>query len=414
MRTNRTTLTGIAVTLLLAGCTAARPWTRSYGGPGSEIGAGIVPAQPDGYYIVGSRTQSVGGEVRAGILLIRTDAAGDVVWEKSVGGDGIDRGQSILRGSDGGLVIGAQTTSFGPGGFDATLIKVAENGDQVWARTYVTPPDELVVVAREMETGGYVLAGNVLDSEDTIADAGAAGYMGADRRSSPYLVRSDADGNPTWTRTFDSGTNTLLSDAVSTPDGGVLMLTTTTYFPRSDDDLHLVKIDADGNEIWSRTWKEGRRYGLGLARAVDGNYLITGTYAPVEDTGLTESDILVIKVDSEGNEIWMRTYGNPEMREMGYGVVGVAGGEFVVVGREKRDLYFAPENIVLLKMTAGGDLLWRREFRTDTHNMIGGFFQRSDGGFVITGSTRVTPGRFDAFLIVTDSDGNAIQAPRAE
>ncbi|MBU0754719.1 MAG: hypothetical protein KJ645_06235 [Planctomycetes bacterium] len=407
---SRTALLTLMVGIcLLASCSPTPPWTKTYGGPESEIGSGIVSAQDGGYYIVGTRDLRSTGERQANIMLMRIDTAGEVVWEKTFGGEGLHQGRSILRASDGGLLIGAQTYSVGAEETDATLMKVDENGNEIWSRTYTTPLDERVAAVREMPRGGYVLAGSVLDPDDVIADAGLAGYFGAGRRSSPYLVRSDADGNATWSRTFDNGTNTLLSDALPTPDGGVLVLASITYFPDSDDDLYLLRIDEQGNEVWSRTWRQGRRYGHDLIETADGNYLITGSHARAEDAARSEADFLLIKVDPEGNEIWSRTFGDPAMMDWAYGAVGVAEGGFVVAGTRTEDLHGTPENIVFLKVDERGQLLWEREFETGTHNMFGALLQKADGGFVMSGSTRVAIGNFDVFLILTDPEGNAVR-----
>jgi hypothetical protein len=372
------------------------------------VGEGIVLADDGGYYIVGATDLRFSEEPTASIYLIRTDAAGDVLWEKTYLGEGFDMGRSILRASDGGLIIGGRVTSMGQGGRDAYLMKVDEEGDEVWSRSYGTPLDESVTVVREFVGGGYVLVGNVLDADDFIADAGRAGYGGADRRSSPYLVRTDAQGNELWTRTFDDGTNRLVSGAVATPDGGVLVAGSVSYFPDSDDDLYLLRVDGDGNEVWFRSWTAGRAYGHDLIETSDGNYLVTGSLGPAEDTDRAVEDLLFIKVDPEGNEIWGYTFGDSAMMDWVYGAVEVEGGGFVAMGTRTEDLYGSPENITLLLMDESGRHLWAQEFETATHNMFGGILLKPDGGFALSGSTVTEDGDFDVFLIVTDSEGNAV------
>lgn len=400
----------------LSGCASDPPatsdpgatWMKTYGGTNSDVGEGIVQADDGGYYIVGATDLRFSEEPQASLYLIRTDEAGEVVWERTYLGEGFDMGRSILRAGDGGVIIGGRVTSLGQGGRDAYLMKVDEGGDEAWSRTYGTPLDESVTVVRELVGGGFVLVGNLLDPDDFIADAGRAGYGGADRRSSPYLVRTDAQGNELWSRTFDDGTNRLVSGAVSTPDGGVLVVGSVSYFPGSDDDLYLLRVDGDGNELWFRSWEEDRAYGHDLIETADGNYLVTGSLGPAEDTDRAVEDFLFIKVDPEGNELWSRTFGDPGMMDWGYGAVEVVGGGFVAMGTRTEDLHGSPENIVLLKMDESGQLLWEREFETVTHNMFGGLLQLSNGGFAMSGSTVVESGGFDVFLIEADSEGNAV------
>ena len=66
--------------------------------------------------------------------------------------------------------------------------------------------------------------------------------------------------------------------------GDFLVLGTITHFPAPDDDLHLLRVDERGGEVWTRTWSEGRASGHDLIASSDGNYLVAGSYAPPDET----------------------------------------------------------------------------------------------------------------------------------
>jgi len=382
-------------------------WFKTYGGSRDDVGWDVLLADDGGYYILGTTNLEFEPERRGDIYLIRADAAGQVLWEKTYGGEGYEEGLTIVAAGDGGLVIAGVTTSFGAGGMDAYLIKVDRDGNELWSRTYGGPLDEMAG-AQQTADGGHILGGYIVDPNDVVADPGAAGYGGFAGRSNLYLVRTDADGNELWSRTFGGENNVLASAGLQTPDGGILALATITYFPASDDDLYLLKLDGDGNEVWSRTWEEGRSTAYGLIATSDGNYLIVGSYAPVEDTDHSEADFLFIKVDPQGNEIWRRVFGDPDVIDYGSVLAEAAGGGYVAAGGTGGSITSWDEDIVLVKIDGNGQLLWQRIIKTETHNMFGAIRQHSDGGYVIVGSTR---GRgFDIFLIKTDVEGNMTES----
>jgi hypothetical protein len=74
----------------------------------------------------------------------------------------------------------------------------------------------------------------------------------------------------------------------------------------------LIKVDENGNEVWSRTWEKDTIGARDLVQTADGNYLITGSYSSSDDVDSNE-DFLFIKIDPDGNELWTGTFGDPDM-----------------------------------------------------------------------------------------------------
>lgn len=259
--------------------------------------------------------------------------------------------------------------------------------------------------------GGYVLAGNLVDPRDIVADPGAAGYGGFAGRSSVYIARADAAGKILWSRTFGGQKNVITSGGLLTPDGGLLLPGTILGFPKNDDDIYLVRVDADGREIWSRTWEEGLAEGGGLVQTLDGNYLLAGSYSPPEAMDRERKDLLFIKVDPEGKEIWRAIWGELTIADDAGPLAATADGGSIAAGDTGGSLATWNQDIALLKLDAQGQLLWRQVIETDTHQMYGTLLEHPDGGYVLVGSL-VRGGRFDIFVIKTDAEGRV--AERAE
>jgi hypothetical protein len=97
--------------------------TNTIGGSNSDFGFSILQATDGGYVIAGS-TESFGAGDRD-VWLIKTDTNGDTMWTKTIGGSSTDQAWSVEQTYDGGYIITGWTESFGAGGRDILLIKVA-------------------------------------------------------------------------------------------------------------------------------------------------------------------------------------------------------------------------------------------------------------------------------------------------
>jgi predicted secreted protein len=99
---------------------------------GDDYGRAIIQTSDGGYAIAGL-TNYWGN---ADFWLIKTNASGSFLWDKTYGGAGWDGASSIVQTSDGGYLLAGQTTSFGAGGFDLWLVKTDSDGNMQWNQTY--------------------------------------------------------------------------------------------------------------------------------------------------------------------------------------------------------------------------------------------------------------------------------------
>ena len=114
------------VYLIKADASGDTQWTRTYGGADNDVGQSVQQTS-DGGYIVASWTESFGAGVYD-VYLIKTNASGDTLWTRTYGGPGDDLGQSVRQTSDGGYIVAGSTASFGAGYDDVYLIKTDANG----------------------------------------------------------------------------------------------------------------------------------------------------------------------------------------------------------------------------------------------------------------------------------------------
>jgi hypothetical protein len=384
-------------------------WIRTYGGEQEDDAWDVLLAEDGGYFIVGGTNLEYEPKMQGDIYLIRTDATGQVLWEKTYGGEGYQSGRTVFQTTDGGLLISGPTASSEARGTDIFLLKVDRDGNELWSKTFGGPLDEFGAVW-PTEDGGYLLGGNLVDPNDLVADPSAAGYGGFAGRSNIYIARTDADGNELWSHTFGGENNVMTKASIQTPDGGFLILATIMHYPETDDDIYLLKVDADGNEVWSRTWEQDLLSGRALIQTTDGNYLLAGVYMPLDATDRSATDFLFIKVDPAGNEIWKSTLGEPDVLDYASLLIEAEDGSYIAVGNRVTSFTSWDDDVVLVKIDTSGQLLWERVIETDTHVMLGTIRRHPDRGYVIVGSI-VRDGAFDILMIKTDAEGNMPEWP---
>ena len=382
---------------------AGESWIKTIGGDQEETLQDLIMTADGGYLIVGSKNIQFDGDRVADLYLVETDANGEVLWEKTFSRDGWLYGAEILQTEGGNLLISGVESSAGTAGMDIFALQLDSERNEVWWKTFGGPLDEWGAVW-PMEDGGYLMGGSIVDPDDIVADPGAAGYGGHAGRSNLYFARVDAEGNDLWSHSFGDELNVGACGAAPTPDGGFVLLGTVMVYPESGDDIILMRVDAEGETVWTRTWEEGSTSAFDLVATSDGGYLISGAIDRSDDPADPLADFLFIKVDADGNEIWLSTFGDPELTDYGQVVAEAADGGFVAAGESVANLYSANADIALIKIDEDGQFLWQETIEANTHMMFAKLLRHPDGGFVIAGST-VRNNQFDILLVKTDAQG---------
>jgi predicted secreted protein len=198
-------------------------WNMTYGGTGSDIGIHVLQTGDGGYALVGSTSSFGAGSNDA--WLIKTDAAGVMLWNKTYGGTGMEFGQCLEPTSDGGYAIACMTSSFGAGGLDFWMIKIDSSGNVQWNQTYGGTGSDGPTHFIQTEDEGYAIVGFTT--------------VGSDQNAS--LIKTDAFGNMEWNQTYGGTGSEIAYALLETSDGYYLLTINTSSFGAGDDDIWLVK-----------------------------------------------------------------------------------------------------------------------------------------------------------------------------
>jgi len=352
-----------------------------------DVGKSIQQTSDRGYIITGFTTSyGAGGR---DVWLVKTDSAGNKIWDKTFGGSHWDEGYSVQQTSDGGYILTGYTSSYGAGDYDIWLIKTDAHGDKAWDRTFGGLACDISYSVRQTPDGGYIIAG--------WTDSYGAGW------DDVWLIKTDTSGNKLWDRTFGGADWDQGHSAQRASDGGYVIAGLTMSYGAGDSDVWLVKTDAIGNRLWDR------RFGgafddeaSSVQQTSDGGYIIAGW---TDSSGVGDYDVLLVKTDSVGNKVWNRTLGGANA-DRGLSVEQTSDGGFILAG--STDSYGAGyHDAWLVKIDPTGNKVWDRTFGGPGYDVGSSVQQTSDGGYIVAGyTTSHGAGSFDVWLIKTDAEGN--------
>jgi hypothetical protein len=422
-------------------------WIKTYGGRGLDNATSITTT-PDGGYVFTGGTNSFDGDFKAlnmgdiDIFVIKLDSYGDVQWKKTFGGSRDDQVRSITTTPDGGFVLTGGAFSndgdfkgMNKGGDDIFVIKIDEQGDVQWKKTFGGSNRDWGQSITTTPDGGYVLTGSTNSYDGDFKGVSKGGY-------DIIIIKLDTRGDVEWTKTLGGNNIDWGISIIATLDGDYV-LTGGTSSNDSDFkgmnkgalDIFVIKIDSRGDIHWKNVLGgSDSDVGQSITTTPDGGFVLTGgAFSNDGDfKGMNKGgdDIFVIKIDEQGDVQWKKTFGGK--REDGGGsITTTPGGGYVLTGvtnsndgdlvgtnRDERDtnviIFRAAMNIIIIRLDSRGDVQWKKVF--GGNRIEGGYSINTspDGGYVITGGTSSNDGDFkgmnkggdDIFVIKIDSNGN--------
>jgi len=369
---------------------SAQVFQKLYGGGGYED-AYFAEQTSDGGFILCGTTDRYFAADTQNVYVIKTDHNGDTLWTRSFGGLNAEGGKCVHEITGGGYIIVGNTYSFGAGGGDVYVIKTDANGDTLWTKTYGTTNNEKAYDIQQTTDGGYIISGT--------RGLGAQG-------SDAYLIKTDAAGNVLWSNTYGGLEEDQGYSVKQTTDGGYIIGGRTHDFNFNWSALafYLVKVDANGNALWSKIiGGTGQESGYDVQQTSDGGYIMTGNTA-FDPVGY--GDVYLVKTDSMGNLLWSKTYGGP-LHDYGHSVQQTADGGYVIAGGTKTTMF--NDDGYVIKTNASGGLKWSRNFgSTSSDEFLHSIRQTTDNGFIISGMSGATMWAKRPYLIRLDSAGYGV------
>jgi hypothetical protein len=263
------------------------------------------------------------------------------------GGPNHDEARRVASAPGGGVYV-AGTTLSGDGDSDAFLRRYDANNALVWERAYGLPFDPTVGFDDDF------IEGLAVGSDGS---AYLAGMLGT---GVLFLAKFDSAGNLVWDSTY--GANATIATGAALDAAGNIYVSASAFSGPDDPEARLLKFNPDGTMAWARSWGGTTQFGFdpsrGVATSADGVYMIG------ETNSFFANDAYLVKFDFDGNLQWQRDWGVDGLEAPFTGLTIVSG----VTTDGAGNVYFTgstsdsghSENIVLVKFSGAGDLLWSR------------------------------------------------------
>lgn len=343
-------------------------WSLRFGNKGRDNARNIAIDSKGNIYLVGLFTGKVdfgnkkpvdGGKL-VNVFLAKYTADGELKWVKNIGNKGEENATAVGVDKDDNVVIaGWFSNQLRIGG---TLLDAEHEADNIFIAKYNSAGK--LQWAKDFGSNGNDVANAVaIDSAGNIIFTGAyqqfidfgSGKLRSNGNDDVYLTKLDKDGNHVWSRSFGALHNDMgWSVVVDVQDniywGGDLTRNTKLggkKLPnRGETDAAICKFDSDGNVLWVKTFG-GFFKDMLIALAVDpaGGVIATGAFTNKMTVGETtlkakgRMDIYVVKLDAKGEIAWAKAYGN-RFQDTGLGVSTNKFGTIMVTGQFESKVNF--------------------------------------------------------------------------
>ena len=312
-------------------------------------------------------------------------------WQVSFGGNGEDQGQALVQTVDHGFVLVGFSESFGADNdLDVYVVRTDVDGRQVWSQIYDEGFVEHGYDVIETTDDGLLIVGDIYNSaQDFPTDANV------------YLLRLDKRGQVLWSRQFGGSSFEQALAVCQAPDGGFAILGRTKATSNGRDDILLIRVDAQGNEIWTRTYG-----GLGDDRGTSivplgSGFAFTGFASNA--VGGIGNDIIIYRVSDQGDIVWSEVFGTSGNEEA-HDLVVTAGDSLVLAGsiNNYNDAFLA-------KYSPNGNLAWTKSFGYGTlGDEALSIVLMPDQSLVVAGRTETNAMNTDILLAKLDVNGTLI------
>ncbi len=360
-------------------------WEKTFGGATIDYASEVIQCS-DGSFVAVGQTESDNVAVA---YLIKITEQGDILWEKTFGGPGFKKGNDVVECSDKGYAI------TGIADYALWLVKTNEHGEELWNRSFRSPTEhknslECGYALIESSDGDLVITGRVRMKN---------GPRHTDWSRDVWVIKTDKYGEEIWNVTFDGGNQDEGRDIIECANGDYL-LTGVKWFKcetSEDSDVLVVRINGStGEEIWNQTYgNQGAHRDLNFGNSIvccgDDEYAIVGKTELFDNH---DSEVWLLKIDGQGNILFTRRYGSTAdgADDEGFSVDRCADDGLIITGRIKDESNeYGAHTIWILRTNKDGEVLWEKTIDTlESSPYFGGEGQSvitcQDKGYVVLGT----------------------------
>jgi hypothetical protein len=360
-------------------------WTKKYGHTGNSFAVGLMEIS-HGNYIAAGMT-NISGINNYDAWVLKLDNQGDTLWSRTYGGLTNDMVKTIIQVSDSNYLVAGLSYSFAEDESDAWLLMLKDNGDTAWSKSFGGAGFDGANSAVKCTDGNIIVAGYT-ESQGTGA-------------RDMWLIKIDPNGNQVWSRTYGGTQWDEAKCIIKTNDGHYLVAGLTNSFGAGNSDIWLMKIKGDLDTVWTRTYGGAGWEGeytwdeiINLMQDRDGNFLLAGR---TQSFGAGSYDAWILKFDNYGDTLWSRTYGGTS-KDAANSIVQCRDG-YYLVGGLTRSFSTDSTDGWMVKLKADGDTLWSMVYGDTNSDGVNSIIQCSNGDYLIGGWAKsFNQNKYDLYL----------------
>ncbi len=266
-------------------------------------------------------------------------------------GSSMSMGYPMQTDDSGFVIISTIVDSSFSNTTDILFLKTDRNGVPIATRRYSTQYYDQSLRACKTLDGGYIIAGR----QDSTGSGLTVNLL---------VIKTDEAGIIQWSLIAGGNGSDVTQSIIPTPDSGCIIGAQTFSFSGFED-AYLLKLDKNGNKLWSRVYEYAAASGMSVKPTLDGGYVIAGA-------GTVGTDIVLIKTDSQGFPEWSKNY-DSGMEDYSKDVVQLPDSSYILVSDIRDGDYH-----IIMKTDKYGNFLWAKTF-----------FSSVDGGQIQMGQISI-------------------------
>lgn len=354
-------------------------WNQTILNYGVDEGNDLVNDQDGNIIVTGSIFNS--SKNALDIIIVKYDSNGDILWNKTWGGNFDDSGLSVTTDSSNNIYVTGYSKSFEGGSYDICLLKYSSGGDLFWNKIWGGNNDEKGYSVK-LDSLGNVFIGGYLKIENGYDDVVLLKY---DSINGNFLE------NRTWGEFYDDRALDIVIDS----SNNIYLTGYTDNFEAIVRDLFLIKYNSTGDLVYNKTYGD-TRWHEGRSLTLDSNedIIICGS---IQNLGVG-GDFLLFKLNkSTGELIWNKYWGGEE-HDYAYDLALDSKGNILIAGStESYDGLY--KKACFVKFNATGHYKWIQTFSNNIEDVANGIILNSVDEIYVTGKTNLNETDYDIYLL---------------
>ena len=379
-------------------------WEKLWGGNGLDCFYNILQTEDGGFIIVGETNstdiEDIQNKGSYDAIIVKYDKDGNLLWQKNWGGSDDEEFYDLYFFDDDSFIVMGVSWSDNMEGLpnkgdrDAIIVKYDKDGNMLWQKSWGGDKYDYFHSVISALDGGFIMVGesNSNDIED---------IQNKDSYDA-IIVKYDKDGNMLWQKSWGGDKHDHFFSVISALDGGFVIVGKT----RSNDiedvqnkgfyDAIIVKYDKDGNLLWQKSWGGSEEDSFN-----DLYFLDDGSFIAMGISGW--SDAIIIKYDKDGNLLWQSSYGNEAYQRINSSIIDRKGNLIVCIESyfiDEGEYYNGDEDVIIISYDKNGNMLWQKNWDGGNADRAKNLFITEDNSLFVLGDMGMSTSSDDNIFIL--------------